>query len=114
MRFLFWLVALPLGAVVVAFAVVNRSPVVLSFEPLPFVVELPVFLVVLGAFVVGVGAGGAAAWLGGRRMRRLARGQRRRIAALERELDVFREGGQAAATDEGEAADRPPVAKGEG
>jgi putative membrane protein len=58
MRFLAWLIGLPLAAVVVAFAVANRAPVVLVPWPLPFEIEMPVYLLALGAalggFLLGV------------------------------------------------------------
>ncbi|MFQ5939470.1 MAG: lipopolysaccharide assembly protein LapA domain-containing protein [Alphaproteobacteria bacterium] len=111
MRYLFWLVALPVGVVVIAFAVANRGPVVISFAPLPFAVELSVFAVVLGAFVIGFGAGGAAAWLSAGKVRRLARAQRRRITFLERELKAVRERADETAAGEREAAERLPAAR---
>lgn len=112
MRFLFWLVALPVGVVVIAFAVANRGPVVISFAPLPIdPVPLSVFAVVLGAFVIGFGAGGAAAWLSAGKVRRLARAQRRRITFLERELKAVRERADETAAGEGEAAERLPAAR---
>ena len=44
--------------VIVAFAIANRAPVEVSFAPLPFVVELPVYGVLLLGLVIGGLLGG--------------------------------------------------------
>ena len=86
MRILFWILVVLIAIVLAAFAVSNREPVALGFWPLPWLVQLPVYLAVLGALLIGFVIGAIASWIGGRRRRRVARTQRRRIAALEREL----------------------------
>ena len=71
-------VLIPLGVVLVIFAVANRHEVRVSFDPfnsndpsLSF--ALPLFLVIIVAVILGVVAGGAATWFGQRRWRRAAR-----------------------------------------
>jgi uncharacterized integral membrane protein len=64
-RLLFWIVIVPLGALVVLFAVANRAPVVVSFDPFSgensaLAFSLPLFLVMFASVIVGVVIGGLA------------------------------------------------------
>jgi lipopolysaccharide assembly protein A len=70
------------------FAVANRAPVAIGLWPAPFLLEAPLYLVVLLALLVGLLTGALIAWVGGWPRRRELRRQRRRIAALERELSA--------------------------
>lgn len=72
MRVLSWLIGLPLAAVVVAFAVANRAPVVVVPWPLPFEIEMPVYLLALGALALGLLIGMVWGWARGRYGRRAA------------------------------------------
>jgi lipopolysaccharide assembly protein A len=83
-----WLVTLPLAIILIIFAVSNRDGVVVTFWPLPVVLEAPLFLIVLVALFAGFLAGELVAWINGRHHRRHARRRARRIEALERELDA--------------------------
>ena len=86
MRLIGRIAAVPVGIAVVAFAIANRAPVAVSLDPFPFAFELPLYLVAAGALVVGLGGGAAAAWIHGRKARRLARARKTRVAILEHEL----------------------------
>ena len=90
MRLLSRLVAAAFGIVVVVFAIANRSPVEVSFDPLPFVFGLPLYGVVIGALIIGFAAGAAVAWLGGHAARDLARVRKARIQALEGDVARLR------------------------
>ena len=90
LRYLSWIVTLPLALVVISFAVSNRDPAVLTLWPLPFELEMPVFLPVLCALVVGFIAGGFVAWWSGGRYRRLARRQNSRLKRLSAEAETLR------------------------
>lgn len=92
-------IVLPLGAILVALAVVNRKPVLLILDPFgraepSHSLEAPLFLFLLGAFAFGLVIGGVAAWLGQGKWRRLAREEtkqardwRRQADRLEKELE---------------------------
>ena len=87
-RFLTWLLALPIGIVVVALAVANRRPVTLSLDPFrpddpALAVTLPLFLPILGAVILGVVFGGVAVWFGQGKHRKAARAGRRAAGRLE-------------------------------
>ena len=86
MRLLSRLVAAAFGIVVVVFAIANRAPVEVSFDPLPFVFGLPLYGVVIGALIIGFAAGAAVAWLGGH----AARVRKARIQALEGDVARLR------------------------
>lgn len=81
----------PLAAVVVAFAVVNRHAVELDLWPAPFAATLPVWAVALGGGLIGFLAGSLAAWSAGAKARAAGRAARRRADGLDRDLTLERE-----------------------
>ena len=91
MKFVRWIAGLLVAIVLIAFAVNNREPLSLNFDPLPWSLEVPVFAATLGALLVGFVAGLAFEWLWGIRARGLARSRARRIAALEAEVAALRQ-----------------------
>ena len=70
----------------IVFAAANRQDTLLDLWPLPYEVGLPVFLLVLVPLVLGFLLGGLVAWAQAGTARREARAERRRAAALEREI----------------------------
>ena len=77
-KFLTALIVLPLGLILVVFAVANRHFVTVSFDPFmsadpSLSVTLPLFLLLILVAALGVLAGGCAVWFGQRRWRRAAR-----------------------------------------
>lgn len=89
-RILTWLLALPIGVVVVALSVANRRPVTLSLDPFrpddpALATSVPLFVLPLAAMILGVILGGFAVWLGQGRHRKAARLGRRAAARLEAE-----------------------------
>ncbi len=85
-KFLSWLIAIPVAAFAVAFALDNRTGVSLGLWPLPLRIDVPVYIAVLGGLLLGFLAGVLTAWLQGSAARRLSRQRRRRTDQLEREL----------------------------
>jgi len=85
MRFLRVLIGALLLILLIVFAVANRQPVDVSLDPLPFLIELPlyllVFLVFIAGLVIGAVAGRWNAWSAARK----ARQQAQRKAAQQRE-----------------------------
>jgi uncharacterized integral membrane protein len=72
------LILLPLALAIVMFAVGNRGPIALAFDPFGsdppmFTFSAPLFLVLLAALIAGVVIGGAAAWSRQSKWRRRAR-----------------------------------------
>jgi uncharacterized integral membrane protein len=77
-KFLTALVVIPLGLILMVFAVANRHFVTVSFDPFvsndpSFSVTLPLFLLLIVVAALGVVVGGCAVWLGQRHWRRAAR-----------------------------------------
>jgi uncharacterized integral membrane protein len=94
-RFLKALILLPIAIVVVLFAVANRAPVRLSFDPFSkgepeISTTLPLFAVTFAAMIVGVLIGGVAAWLAQAKHRRLERRYRREARRLRDERERLR------------------------
>ena len=77
-KFFTAVVLIPLGLIFVVFAVANRHPVTVSFDPFnstdPSVgFTLPLFVVIVAVAIAGVLAGGSATWFRQRHWRRAAR-----------------------------------------
>ena len=94
-RFLTGLIIVPLVLLLVLFAVANRRPVTLAFDPFApetpaYSLDVPLFLVIFGAVMLGVVVGGLADWFGQGRYRREARSRRADMRRQERELDKMR------------------------
>lgn len=90
MRYLSWLLTLPLTALAISFAVSNLTPVQLALWPLVGTLEAPAFTLVLITLVVGFFAGGLTVWLGQHAHRRAARQHQARADRLQKELDAAR------------------------
>jgi len=77
-KFFTALVVIPLGLILIVFAVANRHFVTVSFDPFNSVdpavaVTLPLFVVIITVAILGVAAGGMATWFRQRHWRRAAR-----------------------------------------
>ncbi len=90
MRYLSWIVTLPLTALAISFAVSNLTPVQLALWPLVGSVEVPAFTLVLVTLVVGFLAGGVTVWVGQHRHRKSSRQHQARADRLQKELDAAR------------------------
>jgi uncharacterized integral membrane protein len=88
-------ILIPLVVLLVAFAVVNRHAVTISFDPFSaaspaYAVTLPLFVAIFSALILGVLVGGFAAWLRQGKWRRLARRADAEVRALHDELGTIR------------------------
>ena len=97
MRFLKWLILLPIVVVLLALALANRHQVTLYLDPFPGgapngpQLSAPLYLVLLSAVMAGVLIGGVAAWLKQGRQRRegrRARAELRRVNAERARQDL--------------------------
>lgn len=113
LSFLRILLALVALIVIVAFAIANRTPVPVSFAPLPILIELPVYGVFLLGLVLGALIGGIALWLAGIPRRFRARRLRNRVWALENQVEVLKKQERQARAAE-YSAERGIVAAGSG
>ncbi len=86
MRYLSWIITLPIALFAVLFAISNRDPVTFSLWPTPFTLEAPIYLATLLALAVGFVGGGFIAWANQHRNRARARRAEDRVFYLEREL----------------------------
>ena len=90
MRFLSWLIGLPLALLVVMFALSNRQDAMIGMWPFAEGLSLPTYVLVLVPLAVGLLTGLGVGALRTIRHRSSARIQRRRAAALEHELNSLR------------------------
>ena len=114
-KFLSALVVIPLGLILMVFAVANRHFVTVSFDPFvsndpSFSVTLPLFLLLIVVAALGVLAGGCAVWFGQRHWRRAARRHDADARAARGELADLRAQAAAARPE----AQRLPVPSGVG
>lgn len=63
MRFLRVFIGALLLLILAVFAVANKDAVTVSIEPLPFVIELPLYLLVFAVLLVGLLVGAIFGWL---------------------------------------------------
>jgi hypothetical protein len=83
-------IAIPVGVLMVAFAIANRAPVRLTLDPFrpaetSLYLEAPLFLVLFSVLALGLLVGGMVAWWGQGKWRRAARARGREAAALRDE-----------------------------
>ncbi|WP_441232884.1 lipopolysaccharide assembly protein LapA domain-containing protein [Bradyrhizobium sp. 930_D9_N1_4] len=114
-KFLTALIVIPLGLILVTFAVANRHFVTVSFDPFlssdpSFAVTMPLFLLLILVAAFGVVAGGCAVWFGQRHWRRAARRNDADARAARVELADLRAQAAAATSD----SRRLPVPSGAG
>lgn len=89
------LILVPLALAIVMFAVANRAPVVLGFDPFGtqppmFAFVAPLFLALLAALLAGVVVGGAAAWSRQGKWRTRARRLSGELKAARGEIETLR------------------------
>jgi len=82
-RFLAWIIGLPMAVLVTVFAVANRAEIRFDLWPLPFGIDLPAYLAVLMPLALGLAAGFLLGWASGLRARL-------RAGSLRRQLDAAR------------------------
>lgn len=96
-RIVGWFVLLPLSVALILFALANRHPVVVGFNPFTTAdappeagYGVPLFLVIYAVLLVGVLLGGVATWFTQSRHRLEKRQLRREAERLHRDLDLAR------------------------
>ena len=96
-RIVGWFVLVPLCVVLIIFALANRHPVAVNFNPFAVAPQpesqafaVPLFLVIFAVLLVGVLLGGIATWFAQAVHRRDEKHFRRETERLHRELDAAR------------------------
>jgi uncharacterized integral membrane protein len=88
-------ILIPLALGIAMFAVSNRAPVLLGFDPFGaqppmFAFLMPLFLALLGTLILGVIIGGVATWSAQRRSRRRARRLAAELKTAHAEMAILR------------------------
>jgi len=88
-------IVVPLAVIIIAFAVANRQPVTVSFDPFSsadpaYAATLPLFVLIFVFVILGVIIGGAASWLRQAKWRRTAYRLDDDVRALHQELEALR------------------------
>ena len=119
-KFLTGLVLIPLGLILIVFAVANRHQVTVSFDPfgsrdsafdLP---PVPLFVIIISATILGVVAGGSATWFRQRHWRRAARQHEADARQARAQLAELRAGATTPARYDPQRLPAPPQAGGYG
>jgi uncharacterized integral membrane protein len=89
------LIVVPVGIVIIAFAVANRQVVTVSLDPFgsnppAAAVTLPLFALIIALLILGVLVGGTAAWLRQSKWRRTARRLEREVSDLRSEVESLK------------------------
>src|SRR5580658_2156194 len=89
------IILLPIAVALVGFAVANRHPVVVSFDPFDAVdpdhsATVPLYLLAFGVLIAGVMLGGIAAWLEQGKWRRARARLAAEMRAIRSELEELR------------------------
>ena len=110
-KFISYVIFIPLGLILIAFAVANRHFVTVSFDPFnsadpSLAVSMPLFALMIVVAIAGVIAGGCATWFGQRRWRRAVHRLEADVRATRAELADLR------AAKRGEALRLPVLSQG--
>ncbi len=95
-RFLKFIVIVPIALLLLMFAFANRQVITVSFDPFEagdvpaFVLKGPLFLVLILAVALGVICGGVATWFAQGKHRRAERAHRAEAEKLRGELETAR------------------------
>jgi uncharacterized integral membrane protein len=113
-KFLTALILIPLGLILVDFAVANHHLVTVSFDPFDSAdpalgVTLPLFALLILVAILGVLAGGCAVWFGQRHWRRAARQHEADARAVRAELAGLQAPAAAARQDHRQDPQRLPA-----
>lgn len=92
MKYISWIITIPILAIAIIFAVNHRQRTPIDLWPLPMEVAPPLYMLVLGAIFIGFLLGGTVVWWSQGRHRRRARERRYRIEQLEREVSRLQHG----------------------
>lgn len=90
MRIAFWIIALPIVVIAMAFAVSNSESAVIALWPLPYRLEVPLYAAVTGALFLGLVAGLTYGWITSLRLRHRAHAESKRADHLETEIAELR------------------------
>lgn len=87
MKFLSWLITLPIILVCAAFAVSNRQDVTVDLWPFDYVVTSPLYIMTLGAFFAGLLVGSLLFWLSSLKHRWDKRVLKKQVNKLQTQLE---------------------------
>jgi len=87
MKLLSWIMLPVLTIFLAAFAIANRHVVMVSIDPFPLSIGVPLYAVVFMALLLGLLAGGLMVWWRQGRWRKTARANKREVGRLHQELN---------------------------
>ncbi len=109
MKYLRWILTIPLAVAMVVFSVSNREAILVDPWPLGEPLSVPLYVLVLGAAAAGFLAGSTLQWLSHAPGRLQARRKSGQISKLEVELGKLKQAPPPAAGRGGLPATTPPL-----
>lgn len=91
MKYISWIITLPLTVIVVIFAISNLGDIAVGFWPLERTFSLPLYIAVLTTFLVGFVCGGVVLWFSAGKVRRRARKFEFEAVGLKREITSLKQ-----------------------
>ncbi len=90
MKFLSWIILLPLAFVLIIFSVSNRGSVPIDLWPLPYGIEIPLYILLIATLLVGVLWGGVSTWMRAGQTRRAGRLKAQENRTLSSEITLLK------------------------
>lgn len=91
MKYISWIITLPVTVIVVIFAISNLNAIAVGFWPLEGTFSLPLYIAVLTTFLVGFVCGGVVLWFSAGKVRRRARKFEYEAVGLKREITSLKQ-----------------------
>ncbi len=91
MKYISWIITLPITVIVVIFAISNLNNISVAFWPFEGTFSLPLYIAVLTTFVIGFVCGGVVLWFSAGKTRRRARKFEYEAVGLKREVSSLKQ-----------------------
>jgi len=93
MAFIRWIIGFAFTVVITAFAVINRQPIEVYFNPIDEtqLITLPTYTIMLGALALGFVFGAFIVWLNDGKIRRERRRAKKEVKTLEKTVHELKE-----------------------
>ena len=89
MRFLTWLIAIPVALIIIVFAISNRTPAIIDLSPLPFIINVPIWAIAVGAVLFGIIVGSAIKWMLDHRRRVVSISRARKLQSAQKQINLL-------------------------
>ena len=89
MRFLTWLIAIPVALIIIAVSISNSTPAIIDLSPLPFIINVPIWAIAVGAVLFGIIVGGSIKWMLDHRRRVVSISRARKLQSAQKQINLL-------------------------